>query len=69
MRRLEDHTATRDLLKEQIVPQYLQESKLASIMALPGGKASEYCHPDAEGYVVLGPGDCISCQAVSRLYP
>ena len=38
-------------------------------MALPGGKDSECLKPEAEDHKLLGPGDCISCQAVSRLYP
>ena len=38
-------------------------------MDISGGKASECWQPAAEGYHLLGPGDCISCQAVSRLYP
>ena len=38
-------------------------------MDISGGKASECWQPAAEGYHHLGPGDCISCQAVSRLYP
>ena len=37
-------------------------------MDLPGGKDSECWQPEAEGHNLLGPGDCISCQAVSRLY-
>ena len=38
-------------------------------MALPGGKDSECWQPETEGHNLLGPGDCISCQAVSWLYP
>ena len=70
MRRLKVHTETPDLLTEQTVPQYLpKESKQASIIALPGGKDSECWQPEEDGYNLLGPGDFISCQAVSRHYP
>ena len=37
-------------------------------MALPGVRDSECQQVEAEDHKLLGPGDCISCQAVSRLY-